>query len=58
MIKPTLNDYIQLQADYSTIPIYTQFKEDYFTPIAIFEKLKDFNPIISKATLAKRYERH
>ena len=44
MIQPSESIYRQLQAAYNSIPIYCKIKEDYFTPIAIFEKLKSLNP--------------
>lgn len=44
MIYPDYETFTKLQLEYSSIPIYTQFKEDYFTPIAIFEKLKPLKP--------------
>jgi len=44
MIYPNYETFTELQLNYSSIPIYTQFKEDYFTPIAIFEKLKPLKP--------------
>ncbi|MBI9014757.1 MAG: anthranilate synthase component I family protein [Clostridiales bacterium] len=44
MIYPDYETFTKLQLEYSSVPIYTQFKEDYFTPIAIFEKLKLLKP--------------
>ncbi len=44
MIYPNYNDYLKNRTTYSSIPIYTKFKEDYFTPIAIFEKLRTLSP--------------
>ncbi len=44
MINPSHETFKQLSESYTSVPLYTQFKEDYFTPIAIFEKLKSLNP--------------
>lgn len=44
MINTNYDEYLRKKELYSSIPISTTFKEDYFTPIAIFEKLKLLKP--------------
>lgn len=44
MNYPSNEMYEKYKMNHSSVPIYTQFKEDYFTPIALFEKLKKLNP--------------
>lgn len=41
---PNEKSYRDLAVSYEIIPIYTKFKEDYYTPIAIYEKLKSLHP--------------
>lgn len=44
MIYPTLETFQENQLKFKSVPVFIQFKEDYFTPIAIFEKLQQLNP--------------
>ena len=44
MIYPNYDVFLENRTVYTSIPIYTKFKEDFFTPIAIFQKLKKLNP--------------
>lgn len=41
---PDIKTYQKLNAIYDIIPVHTKFYNDYFTPIAIFEKLVSLDP--------------
>jgi len=44
MIKPNIHKCRQTLENQKSVPLFIRFKEDYLTPIAIFEKVKSLNP--------------
>ena len=44
MINISYKEFLIKKKQFRSIPIYTRFNEDFFTPIGIFEKLRSFKP--------------